>query len=71
MAGLEAEAPAVSRCGDVILFQRIDGGWEYQYSGDSDTYRGFHCNPVLARMLLLRQIGWDQQRFDRAECRRF
>ena len=26
---------------DVILFQRIRGGWEYEYSSDGETYRGF------------------------------
>lgn len=71
MAGREGEASAVSQCGDVILYQRIDGGWEYQFIGDGDTYRGFHCNPALARTLLLRQLGWDRLRFDRAEFRRF
>ena len=71
MAGSECERPMAKRCGDVILFQRIDGGWEYQYISDCETYRGFHRDPVLARTLLFRQLGWDRPRFDSAEFRRF
>jgi hypothetical protein len=57
--------------GDVILFQRISGGWEYRYSRDGDTYRGFHHDSVLARTHLLRQLGWERWRFERAQFRRF
>ena len=71
MAGREAEARAVNRHGDVILFQRIGGGWEYLYTSNCDTYRGFHHDPVLARTRLFRQLGWDRQRFDSAEFKRF
>ena len=57
--------------GDVILFQRISGGWEYRYSHDGETYRGFHHDPVFARTHLLRQLGWERWRFERAQFRRF
>ena len=57
--------------GDVILFQRISGGWEYRYSHDGETYRGFHHDPVLAKNHLLRQLGWERWRFERAQFRRF
>lgn len=71
MAGRECAPPLVKRHGDVILFQRISGGWEYRYTSNGDTYRGFHRDPVLARTRLLRQLGWDRQRFDSAEFKRF
>jgi hypothetical protein len=56
---------------DVILFQRIRGGWEYEYSSDGETYRGFDYDPAKARARLLRMLGWDQRRFDDADFRRF
>lgn len=56
---------------DVILFQRISGGWEYQYTGDCETYRGFDSDPAQARARLLKRLGWDKWRFDRADFRRF
>ena len=59
------------RRGDVILFQRISGGWEYRYSHDGETYRGFHYDQALARTHLLRQLGWERWRFERAQFRRF
>lgn len=71
MAGCECDMPTVKRQADVILFQRIGGGWEFLYTSDCDTYRGFLHDLVLARALLLRQLGWDRQRFDRADHRRF
>ena len=71
MAGCEGGVPTVKRHGDVVLFQRISGGWEYRYTSDCDTYRGFHHDPGLARTRLLRQLGWDRQRFDSAEFKRF
>lgn len=71
MTGRDCERPTAWRCGDVILFQRIDGGWEYQYINDGESYRGFHRDPVLARTRLFRQLGWDRQRFDSAEFKRF
>ena len=58
MAGREAEAAAVQRCSDVILYQHIDDGWQYDHTSDGDTYRGFHRDPALARTLLLRKLGW-------------
>jgi hypothetical protein len=57
--------------GDVILFQHISGGWEYRYSHDGETYSGFHHDPVLARTRLLRQLGWERWRVERAQFRRF
>jgi hypothetical protein len=71
MAGRECVTPLVKRHGDIILFQRISDGWEYRYTSNSETYRGFHRDPVLARTRLFRQLGWDRQRFDRAEFKRF
>ena len=56
---------------DVILFQRIRGGWEYQYTKACDTYLGFDIDPARARAQLLRRLGWDRCRFDRADIRRF
>lgn len=56
---------------DVILFQRISGGWEYRYTSDGVTYSGFDRDPVLARAQLFRRLGWDRRRFDRADFRRF
>ena len=56
---------------DVILYQRISGGWEYRYTRDGESYRGFDIDPAQARVQLLRQLGWDRWRFDRADFRRF
>ena len=56
---------------DVILFQRISGGWIYEYTSDGETYRGFDCDPAQARARLFRTLGWDRRRFDRADFRRF
>lgn len=71
MAGSECVTPLVKRHGDIILFQRISGGWEYQYTSNGDTYRGFHRDPVLARTRLFRQLGWNLKRFVSAEFKRF
>lgn len=71
MAGSECAPPLDKRHGDITLFQRISGGWEYRYTSNGDTYRGFHRDPVLARTRLLRQLGWDRQRYDSAEFKRF
>jgi hypothetical protein len=71
MAGSEINRSLVKRCGDVILFQRISSGWEYWYISDCETYRGFHREPVLARKRLFRQLGWERQRFESAEFKRF
>ena len=56
---------------DVIVFQRISGGWVYEYTREGETYRGFDHDPAKARSRLLRRLGWDQRRFDRADFRRF
>jgi len=56
---------------DIIFYRRISGGWEYQYTSDCETYRGFADDPVQARARLLHQLGWDQRRFDHAQFRRF
>ena len=56
---------------DVILFQRINGGWEYRYTSHFETYRGFDYDPHQARTRLLRMLGWERWRIDRAEFRRF
>ena len=56
---------------DVILFQRISGGWIYEHTSDGETYRGFDFDPTQARARLSRKLGWDRRRFDRAEFRRF
>jgi hypothetical protein len=71
MSGSDGDLPMTKRCGDVILFQRISGGWEYRYTSNCDTYLGFHRDPVLARTRLFRQLGWDRQRFEGAEFKRF
>lgn len=54
---------------DVILFQRIRGGWEYEYSSDGETFRAFDYDPAQARARLLRQLGWEKWRFSRADFR--
>lgn len=57
---------------DIILFQRISGGWEFQYTSDScDTYTGFGYTAAEARAKLFRQLGWTDYRFNRADFRRF
>jgi hypothetical protein len=56
---------------DSIMVQRISGGWEYSYTSAGETYRGFDCDPVIARAKLLRQLGWDRWRLDRVVYRRF
>jgi hypothetical protein len=56
---------------DVILFQRIRGGWKYEYGSDGETYCGFDYDPARARAWLLRMLGWDRRRFDDADFRRF
>ena len=56
---------------DIILYQRTAGGWEYQFSCDGETYRGFDTDPAQARAKLLRVLGWDSRRFERAQFRRF
>ena len=56
---------------DVILFQRISGGWEYRYTREGDTWSVFDTCPTQAKARLKRQLGWDRQRFERADFRRF
>lgn len=56
---------------DIILYQRICGGWEYQYTHDGVTYVGIDRDPALAKAQLLRKLGWDRRRFERADLRRF
>lgn len=56
---------------DVILFQRISGGWEYRYSREGDTWSAFDFDPAQAKARLKRQLGWDRQRFECADFRRF
>ena len=56
---------------DVILSQRISGGRVYEYTRDGETYRGFDCGPAQAIARLLRKLGWDRRRFDRADFQRF
>ena len=56
---------------DVILFQRISGGWEYRYTSEGDTWSAFDTNPAQAKARLKRQLGWHQQRFERSDLRRF
>lgn len=71
MAGSDCENPRSQRHGDVILFQRISGGWEYRFTSHGETYRAFDHDPALARVRLLRQLGWDQWRLVRVQYRRF
>ena len=61
----------VKHGGDVILYQRISGGWEYRHTSLGKTYRAFDTDPVLAKARLLRQLGWDSWRLDRVQVRRF
>lgn len=57
---------------DIILFQRISGGWEFSYTGnDCDTYTGFGYTAAEARSKLFRKLGWTDCRFNRADLRRF
>ena len=56
---------------DVILFQRISGGWEYRYSNEGDTWSAYDCDPAQAKARLKRQLGWDRQRFERSDFRQF
>jgi hypothetical protein len=56
---------------DLILYQRISGGWEYRFSSNGETYRSFDDDPATAKAKLLRQLGWTQWRWDRAVFRRF
>ena len=56
---------------DVIVFQRISGGWVYEYTRDGETYRGSDHDLAQARARLLRTLGWDKRRFNRADFRRF
>ncbi len=56
---------------DIILFQRISGGWEYQYTCNGETYSGFDYDPAIARAKLLKKLGWNKRRFDSADFRRF
>ncbi|MBB1077479.1 hypothetical protein HUU62_24050 [Rhodoferax sp. 4810] len=53
------------------MFQRISGGWEYRYSRGGETWRGFDGDSALAKARLKRQLGWDRQRFERSDFRRF
>ena len=55
---------------DIIVFQRIRGGWEFEFSRDGETYRGFDHDPRQARTRLFRLLGWDRRRFDKADFRR-
>lgn len=57
--------------GDVILYQRISGGWEFQYTALGESYRAFDPDPVIAKAKLMRQLGWDRYRMDRALVHRF
>ncbi len=59
------------RSSDTSLYQRIRGGWEFQYTSHCETYRGFDYDPVVAKARLLRQLGWDRWRLDRVQFRRF
>ena len=56
---------------DVIVFQRISGGWVYEYTRAGETYRGCDHDPAQARSRLLRRLSWDKRRFNRADFRRF
>ena len=71
MRGRDQGSPSGKLHGDVILFQRIGGGWEYRYTRDCETYRAFDHDPVQARARLKRQLGWERWRFDAAQFRRF
>ncbi len=44
---------------DIILFQRIGGGWEFLFTAsESMIYQSFHLESTLAKTRLLRQLGW-------------
>ena len=55
---------------DIIVFQRIRGGWDFEFSRDGETYRGFDHDPSQAKARLFRLLGWDRRRFDKADFRR-
>jgi hypothetical protein len=72
MAATDRQQPQICRNSrDVILFQRISGGWEYRNSSGGDTWSAFDFDPAQAKARLKRQLGWDRQRFERADFRRF
>jgi len=57
---------------DIVLFQRISGGWEFRYTGDGcEPYIGFGYTAAEARSKLFRKLGWTDYRFNRADFRRF
>jgi hypothetical protein len=57
---------------DVILFQRISGGWEYRYATDyCEEYVAWAETGTAARAKLARILGWPANRFNKADFRKF
>ena len=56
---------------DLFLWQKISGGFEYQYTSDGETYRSFGFDRADAFRNLNKKLGWDSHRFLRAETRKF
>lgn len=56
---------------DIIMLQRIWGGWEYRYTSNGDIHRAFDHDTAMVKAKLLRQLGWDRWRLDRVAYRRF
>ncbi|MDP2780907.1 hypothetical protein [Devosia sp.] len=71
MAGSKQRQQPVRQSGDVILFQKINGGWEYRYTSQGETFLGFSYDNQRAKARLLLQLGWERKRYERAQFRRF
>jgi len=56
---------------DVILWQKISGGIEYRYTAWGETYTGFGYDHPTARMALFKRLGWRENRFNKADFRKF
>jgi hypothetical protein len=67
----DGKAQHQGRCEDVILYQRIGGGWEYRCLSGGETYVAFAFDASLAQLRLMRQLGWGERRFYSADFRKF
>ena len=57
---------------DIILFQKISGGFEFRYSTDyCEEYTSWAPTAAQARAKLQRILGWDAIRFNKADFRKF
>jgi len=67
----DPSSPRERQSSEVILFQRVGGGWEFRYTSEYETYTAFAYDAGLANARLMRQLGWDQRRFFGADFRKF